>query len=141
MQEEIKKIIKELFKCRHKNAVLNTDEGYCPDCGKYLKKSYYIVRCACCDIKRTAKKNFDEIVPVDKFCTNCGAKDFIIEKCDKLNIVDVNYAIEVKEAVDEIPFENNIEIWVESENIEKEENKIEYPKKIPILQNRYISVT
>ncbi|MDO5437556.1 MAG: hypothetical protein Q4F80_05105 [bacterium] len=108
-----KKFIKEIFKCRHKNAILYSNEGYCPDCGKYLKKTYYIVRCACCDIKRHAKKNFDVIAPVEKFCTNCGCHDYIIEKYEKLNLVDINYAIEVKEAIENEGAINEIEIWID----------------------------
>ena len=30
-------------KCRHTKALLNTNEGYCPDCGEYLKKYYKMV--------------------------------------------------------------------------------------------------
>ncbi len=148
MQEEIKKIIKEIFKCKHKNAILNSEEGYCPDCGKYVKKSYYIVRCNCCGIKRIAKKSFDEIIPQEKFCTNCGTQEYTVEKCTKLNIVDVNYAIEVKEAIDETLKEDDIEIWIEG--ADKKDNysglnnsadtQTHEPAKIPILQNRYITV-
>lgn len=112
----IRKLVKNLFKCRHKNAILYSSEGYCPDCGQYLKKSYYVVRCTCCGIKRTAKKNFDEIIPTEKFCTNCGEKEYVTEKYNTLNLVDINYAIEVKEAVEYGVQSEKIEIWIDENN-------------------------
>lgn len=119
-----KKFLKEIFKCRHKTAILTSDEGYCPECGKYLKKVYYIVRCDCCGIKRTAKRKFNEISPVGKYCTNCGESSYKIEKCDKLNIVDVNYAIEVKEEVENNSAVNELEIWIEDGNCGQNNNYI-----------------
>ncbi len=131
--EKIKKLLSEIFKCHHKNAILHSNEGFCPDCGKYLKKTYYIIRCAHCDIKRGAKKQFENIVPTEKFCTNCGHNEYIIEKYDKLNIVDINYAIEVKEVIEEnIPI-NELEIWIDN-NQKKEEKKT-----VPLIgQMRYL---
>ena len=68
-------------KCRHTNALLNSNEGYCPDCGVYLKKYYYVLRCGCCSHKREASKSclgkHNEITPISKFCPICGGKDFI----------------------------------------------------------------
>ncbi len=109
-------------KCRHTNALLNADEGYCPDCGVYLKKYYYVLRCSCCSHKREAARasfgKTDEIVPVSKFCPVCGGAEFYIEKYEKLNIVDINYAIEVKEEFDILnsPYcgESTTKVWVES---------------------------
>lgn len=120
MQNEIKKLIRKLFSCKHRNALLNSDEGYCPDCGKYIKKSYYIIRCSCCDIKRKAKNCFNEITPTEKFCTNCGHNEYFIEKCENLNLVDINYAIEIKEVIDETSDYKNVKIWIDGNNIEKE---------------------
>lgn len=109
----LKKFLNTIFKCRHRNAILNNNEGYCPDCGQYIKKSYHVLRCTNCGIKRKAKKKFDEIIPSEKFCTNCGSCLYEVEKYDKLNFVDINYAIEVKEAIEDIGAINELEIWID----------------------------
>ena len=93
------KLIKNKLKCSHKNALLNSNSGYCPDCGQYLVKKYYIVRCARCDIKRMARLVWDEIVPVNKFCSNCGSSEYYIEQIDKVNFIDAKYAIYIKTQV------------------------------------------
>lgn len=104
-------------KCSHKNALINTTEGYCPDCGEYLVKNYYIIRCTCCDIKRQAKLSWGEIVPLNKFCSNCGNQNYYIEKLDKVSFVDASYAIYLKEIVNELNILHpNAQIWVEKEN-------------------------
>ncbi len=132
----LKKFLKEIFKCKHKNAILHTDEGYCPDCGHYVRKAYYIVRCSCCGIKRTAKKHFDTVYPTEKFCTNCGESAYIVEKYDKLNLVDINYAIQVKETSAQAGETTEIEVWVETEGKTKEKPF----EKTPLLTNmKYIT--
>lgn len=103
-------------KCTHKNALLNSSEGYCPDCGQYLIKNYYLVRCSCCDIKRQAKISWGEIIPTEKFCSNCGNQDYYIEKIDSVNFIDAQYAIYLKEIADEIKnLHPEAQIWVEDE--------------------------
>ena len=106
MKNILLKFINNHTKCHHKNALLYQDEGYCPDCGQYLVKNYYIIRCARCDVKREAKLFWGEIVPQEKFCTNCGARDYYIEKLDKVNFVDARYAIYLKEVVSDLVMEN-----------------------------------
>lgn len=104
-------------KCTHKNALIGTNEGYCPDCGQYLVKNYYIVRCSRCDIKRQAKLYWDEIVPIDKYCSNCGCSDYYIEKLDSVNFIDANYAIYIKEIANELKnLHPEAQIWVDNEN-------------------------
>ncbi len=115
MFDEINKFFKSLFKCSHKNALLHSNDGYCPDCGKYIKKAYFVVRCKRCDIKRLSKKSFDKIVPIEKYCANCGSNEYVIEKYDRLNLVDINYAIEVKETIEEFEPQNDLEIWIDEE--------------------------
>jgi len=101
-------------KCSHKNALLFSDNGYCPDCGKYLEKKYYIVRCTCCNIKRPAKIFWGEIVPVEHFCTNCGNSEYYIEQVDNINFIDAKYAVYLKEIVPEINISSsNTQVWVE----------------------------
>lgn len=118
-------------KCRHTRALLNSNEGYCPDCGAYLKKYYYVLRCRCCAHKREATRaafgGAQEIIPISKFCPTCGGEEFYIEKCEKLNFVDINYAIEVKEEFDvlsaPLDFETSTTtVWVEApeEEVQRE---------------------
>lgn len=108
--------LKNKNKCTHKNALLHTNEGYCPDCGQYLVKNYYIVRCSACDIKREAKIAWGEIVPASKFCVNCGGSDYYIEKLDKINFIDAQYAVYLKEIADEMQnLHPEAQIWVEEE--------------------------
>ncbi len=139
MKIQLKEIIKNLFKCRHIGALLYSNEGYCPRCGKYLKKSYYIVRCSHCQIKRTAKKEFGNIIPEDKFCTNCGESDFYIEKYEKLNFVDINYAIEVKEEIIQEQKNFDFEIWVENKDFEKKDNKMSNEKMFLPRQAKFLT--
>lgn len=57
---------------------------------------------------------FGDIVPVNRFCTNCGGEEFYVEKLEKLGFVDVHYAIEVKEPIkDENIKLATTQIWVE----------------------------
>ncbi len=116
-------IIQSGKKCRHTHALLNSNEGYCPDCGAYLKKYYYVLRCKCCAHKREATRaafgEVKEIIPISKFCPICGGEEFYIEKYEKLNFVDINYAIEVKEVFDissiPVDFETSTTtVWVET---------------------------
>ena len=111
----LKRFIKDLFSCHHKNALVNTNEGFCPDCGRYVKKVYYVVRCADCGIKRTARKSFGKIEPNEKFCTCCGNSDFVVEKYEKLNFSDINYVIVSKETIEENSPINELEIWIDKE--------------------------
>ena len=117
MKNILIKFFKNKNKCTHKNALINTNEGYCPDCGQYLVKNYYIVRCASCDIKREAKLYWGEIVPKNKFCSNCGTSEYYIEKLDKINFIDAQFAIYIKEIAEEIKNQSpETQIWVEKEN-------------------------
>lgn len=116
MKSELLNFIFKKNKCNHKNALLNSNEGYCPDCGKYLKKTYYLVRCSCCDIKREAKIYWGEILPANKYCPNCGNREYYIEKLETINLVDANFAVYLKEeAIQEKCISPEIQIWVEDE--------------------------
>jgi hypothetical protein len=117
MKNILIKLIKNKNKCTHRNALINSNIGYCPDCGQYLIKNYYIIRCASCNIKREAKLAWGEIIPAKKFCQNCGTQDYYIEKIDSVNFIDANYAIYLKEIANE-KYDLHVEnqIWVEKEN-------------------------
>ena len=117
MKNILIKFIKNKNKCNHKNALLHTDNGYCPDCGQYLIKNYYLIRCSRCDIKREAKLAWGEIIPIQKFCSNCGEQNYYIEKLDKVSFVDAKYAIYLKEIASEIHILHpESQIWVEENN-------------------------
>ena len=116
MKNILIKFFQNQHKCTHKNALLYNNCGYCPDCGKYLVKNYYLVRCSCCDVKREAKIVWGEIVPKEKFCTNCGSSEYYIEKIDNISFVDARYAVYLKEIADELcDIHPNSQIWVEDE--------------------------
>ncbi len=121
MKNILIKLLKNNKKCNHKKALINTNEGYCPDCGEYLVKNYYILRCASCNVKREAKLFWGEIVPKEKYCTNCGTKEYYIEKLDKISFIDAQYAIYLKEIAKEIKNAYpETQIWVEeNEKIEQ----------------------
>lgn len=120
--------IKNKKECQHNRVPINIDEAYCPDCGELVKNKWYLVRCACCDIKRTAHNHYDEIVPDDKFCHNCGATEFYIEELNNINFIDVNYAVYKKETVYHHCCSTN-QIWIEKdENLLTEKRLIEAKK-------------
>ena len=93
-------IIMEFFKkirqCKHENFPPDKEIGYCPDCGELIENQWFIVRCACCGVKHKAVIKNGKIVPVEKFCHNCGGKGFIVERVNKINFIDINYAVLVK---------------------------------------------
>ena len=89
-------------KCEHNQLPINIDLGYCPDCGKLIKNEWYIVRCSCCDKKMKAIIRKNKIVPQYKFCSNCGGHDYIIEKIDKIDFININYAVLRKTETEEI---------------------------------------
>ena len=74
--------------------------------------------CAQREATRAAFCNVKEIIPVSKYCPVCGGEEFYIGKYEKLNFVDINYAIEVKEEFDILnaPADFNTSsttVWVE----------------------------
>ncbi|MCD7879134.1 MAG: hypothetical protein LUG16_04280 [Candidatus Gastranaerophilales bacterium] len=100
--------------CSHKRVRVDVDEAYCPDCGELVKNIWFIVRCDCCNIKRHAHSEYNKIKPDTKYCPNCGSSGFYIEKTDKINFIDVHYAV-FKQIV--IPQEgySSRQIWIEQE--------------------------
>ena len=106
--------------CLHKNALLNSNEGYCPDCGAYLKKTFYVVRCKHCDIKRVGVVNFGDIEPLTRYCENCGGHEYYVEKLERINFFDIKYVIFKLEEIF-VPKKNQdfTEIW--TENVQDDE--------------------
>jgi len=117
MKNILIKFFKNHNKCTHKNALSNTNAGYCPDCGKYLVKNYYIARCSCCEIKRDARIAWGEIEPVQKYCSNCGSTEYYIEKLNSLNFIDAKFAVCVKEIANDMQILHpEIQIWVDEDS-------------------------
>ena len=98
--------------CRHENFSADREIGYCPDCGELIENQWYILRCSCCGVKHRAIVKHGKIVPIGKFCENCGGHDFVAERIDKINFIDINYAVLVKAVVtnDVQPF---TQCWVD----------------------------
>ena len=96
-------ILTEFFKfnheCRHEKVSAEKDICYCPDCGELIENQWYIMRCTCCGVKHKCIVRHGKIVPVDKFCENCGGREFVAERVDKINFIDINYAVLVKTVV------------------------------------------
>ena len=93
----------ELFnfskKCQHNKVPLDTDIGHCPDCGELIENHWYITRCGCCGVKERATIRNGEVVPEAEFCPNCGGKAYKIEEIEKIDCININYAIVVREIV------------------------------------------
>lgn len=86
-------------RCHHEHVSPSVQYSYCPDCGELIENEWYITRCACCGIKEKAIIKNGEIMPESNFCHNCGGNEYIVERLDKINFVDINYAVLVKTVV------------------------------------------
>ena len=91
-------------KCMHTNVPIEEDYYYCPDCGELVENQWYLVRCACCGLKQAAIVKDGEVIPEDNFCHNCGAKNYTVERLPKIDCININYAVLLREVVNlEIP--------------------------------------
>ena len=90
----------EFFKknknCSHHHVAPDVDFAYCPDCGELIENQWYLLRCSCCGVKLKGIIKNGEIMPEKHFCHNCGTKEFVIERINKINFIDINYAVLVK---------------------------------------------
>ena len=114
----IRDIINLFRGCQHDKISINSHGAYCPDCGKFVVVKWYIVRCACCGVKRVAYVDYnDNIKPEDRFCPNCGTEETIIEELDNINFVDINFAVHKKEVVEQnITLRNRTQFWTDVED-------------------------
>ena len=86
--------------CSHDKITPNLERGYCPDCGKLIENEWYITRCACCGVKlKTISKN-GVALPQYHYCVNCGASEYVIEKLEKINFIDINFAVLIKKEIE-----------------------------------------
>ncbi len=110
--------ILELFKfnrtCNHTNVRPDADFVYCPDCGELIENQWYLVRCSCCGVKLPGIIKNGLIIPEKHFCHNCGAHDSTIERINKINFIDISYAVLLKAVVPNNSF-NYTQSWVETD--------------------------
>lgn len=111
-------MLRYLFKknqeCFHEKISPDVFAGYCPDCGEYVENQWFLARCGCCGIKHKTIIIKGKIRPEHRFCTNCGDNHYIIEKLDKINFIDINYAVIVKEIILNTK-KSFIQTWVDKE--------------------------
>ena len=89
------------------------EQGYCPDCGKLIRNEWYITRCKCCGVKMKAMVKNGEIIPQNHYCTNCGNKEFSVEKLEHINFIDINFAALVQCEVIEENICTTTRLWQE----------------------------
>lgn len=113
--------IKSLRGCRHDKVRIDSEGSYCPDCGKFVKIKWYIVRCSCCGVKRVACLDLnDNVRPVDKFCPNCGDTHTFVEEVPKINFVDIHFAVHKKEVSAVVQFVSSTQFWAETDNSDEQ---------------------
>ena len=104
MNRIIFSIIQNLTKfnqnCTHNNISPALETAYCPDCGKLINNEWFITRCACCGNKLVSKIYNNEVIPQSMYCQNCGSNEYHVEKIEKINFIDINYAVLIKKEVD-----------------------------------------
>lgn len=101
--------------CTHEHITPNMMAGYCPDCGEYVQNRWYISRCKCCGVKQKAIIRHGKVVTLNKYCKNCGSNFFAIEELKQINVIEINYAVVLKQAV-ETRRKSFIQSWVEQTN-------------------------
>ncbi len=110
-------IILDLFRknkvCTHDRVRLDSDLSYCPDCGELIENQWFLTRCACCGVKLKSTIVNGEIVPERHFCKNCGAEEFVVQRLDKINFIDIDYAV-LKKNVVKPDVENLVQSWVDA---------------------------
>ena len=105
-------------KCTHEHVSPESEKAYCPDCGKLIKNEWYITRCACCGVKLRAVIKNGKIVPQLHYCSNCGSEDFVIEQIEKINFIDINFAVLVKQIIEEDNFCTTPRCWQEKTSLQ-----------------------
>lgn len=98
--------------CLHDKITPNMMAGYCPDCGEYVENHWYITRCKCCGIKQQAIFRKGKLVTLANFCRNCGCNSFKSEKLEKIDIVNINYAVVMKQT-SKITRKSVIQTWID----------------------------
>ncbi|HIU86109.1 TPA: hypothetical protein IAD52_03960 [Candidatus Spyradomonas excrementavium] len=105
---------KKKSECTHDRVSTEAEAGYCPDCGKYVENHWYLTRCACCNVKRKTIIKRGKILPHTKFCPNCGAQEYLVERVGAINFIDINFAVLLKE-VNEAITPSRSQVWLDRE--------------------------
>lgn len=98
--------------CKHDQITPNMKASYCPDCGEYVENHWYITRCECCGVKQKTLVKNGKISTNAKFCRNCGSSLFTVEELNSLDIVNVNYAVVLKQTI-ETKRKSIVQTWIE----------------------------
>ena len=104
--------------CNHDKVSPDLDFAYCPDCGKFIENEWYITRCACCGVKLRTNIRNGQILPLHHYCTNCGSSDYIVEKLEKINFIDINFAVLKKNIVEEDLHTTTTQCWQEKTGVQ-----------------------
>lgn len=113
----ILEVLKNFFgekTCTHARMDLSKSFGYCPDCGALIENQWYIVRCSCCGIKQKAIVKNGKVIPVENFCHNCGCHDYVVEKLDNIDFININYAALIRKETKPQAQKVVTQCWVES---------------------------
>lgn len=109
-------ILLELFKrnrtCTHDRVRPDRDFSYCPDCGELIENRWFLTRCSCCGVKLRATLKNGEVVPESNYCKNCGGHEFTVERIEKINFIDIDYAVLVKEVV-KPAVSDKVQTWID----------------------------
>ena len=105
-------------KCKHEKVAPNLDFAYCPDCGKAIQNNWFITRCSCCGIKLVTIEHDGNIMPQNRFCTNCGSHEYVVEKLENINVININYAVLVRKEIEEQMRYSTTQCWQERTNVQ-----------------------
>lgn len=84
-------------RCTHSLVPIDQEYSYCPECGELIENRWYLVRCKVCGLKQIATAKNGEVMPVNNFCRNCGSHEYTVERLEKIDCINVNYAVLVQE--------------------------------------------
>lgn len=104
--------------CNHDKISPEMESGYCPDCGKLIENEWYIARCECCGVKLKAMIKNGKVTTQNHYCVNCGSNEYSIEKLEKINFIDINYAVLQKKIITETVHAQTTQCWQER-NVER----------------------
>lgn len=104
-----------LFKktCHHEKISACVKSGYCPDCGEYVENCWFVTRCPICGKRHKTIIRKGKPIPSDKFCSNCGCQEFVVEEIDFPDIVSINYAAYISKVI-KIQTTQTVNAWVEN---------------------------
>ena len=100
------------IQCEHSLVTPEVSESYCPDCGLLVRNEWFITRCDCCGVKQRSLVLKNQIRPENNYCKNCGACAFVVERVEKINFIDISYAVLLKKEVTQ-NLRDIVQTWVD----------------------------